>query len=42
MDTTLTVKANVSTDGKLVEFVVFVRGRIVQCSITLDVLEQHF
>jgi hypothetical protein len=42
MDTTLTVEANVSTDGKLVEFVVFVRGRMVQCSIARDVLEQYF
>jgi Protein of unknown function (DUF1488) len=42
MDTTLTVEANVSTDGKLVEFVVFARGRVVQCSITRHVLEQYF
>jgi hypothetical protein len=42
MNTTLTVEANVSTDGKLVEFFVFARGRVVQCSITRDVLEQYF
>ncbi|MFM0630460.1 DUF1488 domain-containing protein [Paraburkholderia xenovorans] len=42
MDTTLTVEANVSTDGKLVEFVVFARGHVVQISITRDVLERYF
>jgi hypothetical protein len=42
MDTTPAVEANVSTDGKLVEFIVFARGRVVQCSIARDVLEQYF
>jgi hypothetical protein len=42
MDSTLTLEASVSTDGKLVVFVVFSRGRTVHCSITRDVLEQYF
>ncbi|WP_429259534.1 DUF1488 family protein [Paraburkholderia sp. GAS334] len=42
MDSTLTAEASVSSDGKLVVFVVFARGRAVQCSITRDVLEQYF
>lgn len=42
MDSTLTVEASISTDRKLVAFVVFARGRAVQCSITRDVLEQYF
>ena len=42
MDSTLTAEATVSADGKLVAFVVFSRGRAVQCSITRDLLEQYF
>ena len=42
MDSTITVEASVSADGRLVVFVVFARGRAVQCSITRDVLEQYF
>ncbi|MEW9585209.1 DUF1488 family protein [Paraburkholderia sp. DGU8] len=42
MDSTLTAEASVSADGKLVAFVVFARGHVVQCSITRDALEQHF
>jgi hypothetical protein len=42
MNSTLTVDACVSPDGKRVLFVIFFRGRAVQCSITRDVLEQHF
>jgi hypothetical protein len=42
MDSTLTAEGSVSSDGKLVVFVVFARGRAVQCSISRDVLEQYF
>ncbi|MGA3247632.1 MAG: DUF1488 family protein [Paraburkholderia sp.] len=42
MDSTFTIDARVSPDGKRVVFVIFFRGRAVQCSITRDVLEQHF
>jgi hypothetical protein len=42
MDAALTVEANVSTDGKVVEFVVIARGRVVQCSIVRHALEQYF
>ena len=42
MDSTLTIEASVSPDGKLVVFIAFARGRAVQCSITRDVLEQYF
>jgi hypothetical protein len=42
MDSTLTIEATVSSDGKLVVFTAFARGRAVQCSITRDVLEQYF
>ena len=42
MDSTLAAEASVSSDGKLVVFIVFARGRAVQCSITRDVLEQYF
>jgi hypothetical protein len=42
MNSTLAAEASVSSDGKLVLFIVFVRGRAVQCSITRDVLEQYF
>ena len=42
MDSTLAAEARVSADGKLVVFVAQARGRVVQCSITRDALEQHF
>jgi hypothetical protein len=42
MDSTLTIEASVSPDGKLVVFIAFSRGRAVQCSITREVLEQYF
>jgi hypothetical protein len=42
MDSTLAAEASVSSDGKLVVFIVFARGRAAQCSITRDVLEQYF
>lgn len=42
MDSTLAAEASVSADKKLVVFVAHVCGRAVQCSITRDVLEQHF
>jgi hypothetical protein len=42
MNSTLAAEASVSSDGKLVVFTVFARGRGVQCSITRDVLEQYF
>jgi hypothetical protein len=42
MNSTLSVEASVLPDGKLVVFVVFARGRAVQCSIHRDVLEQYF
>jgi hypothetical protein len=42
MDSTLAAEASVSADKKLVVFVAHARGRVVQCSITRDALEQHF
>ena len=42
MESTLAAEAHVSSDGKLVVFVAYIRGRAVECSITRSALEQHF
>jgi hypothetical protein len=42
MDSTFAADVNLSTDGKLVLFVISARNQSVQCSISRDALERHF
>ncbi|MBU7443503.1 DUF1488 family protein [Paraburkholderia fungorum] len=42
MESTLTPEVGVSSDGKLIAFVVHIRGQNVPCSITRSALEAYF
>src|SRR5258708_16347801 len=42
MDSTFAADVSLSTDGKLVLFVISARNQSVQCSISREALEQHF